>query len=132
MKTRLLVLLLAGAACAAEPPPLIPRPAELHLHGGRFSGAKRIVTDGPFAETKELVAGFWLWQVKSKAEAIEWAKRCPNPMPGSEATLCDGDTCSLQSSVTANIPAGAGLFVVSVDGFSQSKHGDYTLTTSRP
>jgi hypothetical protein len=48
----------------------------------RFSGAKRTVIDGPFAETKELVAGFWVWQVKSKAEAIEWVKRCPNPMPG--------------------------------------------------
>jgi hypothetical protein len=45
----------------------------------RFSGGKRIVIDGPFAETKELVAGFWLWQVKSKEEAIEWVKRCPNP-----------------------------------------------------
>ena len=43
----------------------------------KFSGTKRIVTDGPFAESKELVAGFWLWQVKSKAEAIEWVKRCP-------------------------------------------------------
>ena len=48
----------------------------------RFSGDKRTVIDGPFSETKELVAGFWLWQVKSKAEAIEWLKRCPNPMPG--------------------------------------------------
>ena len=48
----------------------------------RFSGPKRAVVDGPFAETKELVAGFWLWQVKSMAEAVEWAKRCPNPMPG--------------------------------------------------
>ncbi len=48
----------------------------------RFSGAKRSVIDGPFAETKELVAGFWIWQVKSKEEAIEWVKRCPNPMPG--------------------------------------------------
>src|SRR5882724_8439546 len=48
----------------------------------RFSGAKRTVTDGPFAETKELIAGFWLWQVKSKEEAIEWVKRCPNPSPG--------------------------------------------------
>ena len=44
-----------------------------------FSGAKRTVVDGPFAETKELIAGFWIWQVKSKEEAIEWAKRCPNP-----------------------------------------------------
>ncbi|MFI5182462.1 MAG: YciI family protein [Thermoanaerobaculia bacterium] len=48
----------------------------------RFSGAKRTVIDGPFTETKELVAGFWLWQMKSKEEAIEWVKRCPNPMPG--------------------------------------------------
>jgi hypothetical protein len=48
----------------------------------RFSGAKRMVTDGPFAETKELVAGFWLWQVGSLAEAIDWVKRCPNPMDG--------------------------------------------------
>ena len=48
----------------------------------RFSGAKRSVIDGPFAETKELVAGFWIWHVKSKEEAIEWVKRCPNPMPG--------------------------------------------------
>src|SRR5262249_21903186 len=48
----------------------------------RFSGAKRTVVDGPFAETKELVAGFWLWQVKSMEEAVEWVRRCPNPMPG--------------------------------------------------
>ena len=48
----------------------------------RFSGPKRTVVDGPFAETKELVAGFWMWKVKSKEEAIEWVKRCPNPMPG--------------------------------------------------
>jgi hypothetical protein len=48
----------------------------------RFSGNKRTVIDGPFAETKELIAGFWLWQVKSREEAIEWVKRCPNPMPG--------------------------------------------------
>ena len=46
----------------------------------RFSGTQRTVVDGPFAETKELVAGFWLWQVKSLAEAIDWVKRCPNPM----------------------------------------------------
>jgi hypothetical protein len=45
-----------------------------------FSGSKRVVTDGPFAETKELVAGFWLWQVKSMEEALEWLRRCPNPM----------------------------------------------------
>jgi hypothetical protein len=45
----------------------------------KFSGTKRIVMDGPFAETKELIAGFWLWDVKSKQEAIDWVKRCPNP-----------------------------------------------------
>jgi hypothetical protein len=50
----------------------------------RISARNRTVIDGPFAETKELVAGFWLWQVKSMEEAVEWAKRCPNPMPGSE------------------------------------------------
>ena len=49
----------------------------------KFSGTKRTVIDGPFAESKELIAGFWLWQVKSKEEAIEWVKRCPNPMKGS-------------------------------------------------
>jgi hypothetical protein len=48
----------------------------------RFSGEKRTVIDGPFAETKELIAGFWLWKVKSREEAIEWVRRCPNPMPG--------------------------------------------------
>jgi hypothetical protein len=48
----------------------------------KFSGAKRTVIDGPFSETKELIAGFWLIQVKSKEEAIEWVKRCPNPMDG--------------------------------------------------
>jgi hypothetical protein len=48
----------------------------------RFSGKNRTVIDGPFAETKELVAGYWLWQVKSMDEAVEWAKRCPNPMEG--------------------------------------------------
>ncbi|HEX6536186.1 MAG TPA: YciI family protein [Gemmatimonadaceae bacterium] len=48
----------------------------------KFSGQKRTVVDGPFAETKELIAGFWLWQVRSMDEAIEWVKRCPNPMEG--------------------------------------------------
>jgi hypothetical protein len=48
----------------------------------KFSGTKRTVVDGPFAETKELVAGFWLWQVRSMEEAIEWVKRCPNPHAG--------------------------------------------------
>jgi hypothetical protein len=53
----------------------------------RFSGDKRTVIDGPFTETKELVAGYWLWQVKSKEEAIEWVKRCPNPMPGEDSEI---------------------------------------------
>ncbi len=48
----------------------------------RFSGTSRTMIDGPFAETKELVAGFWLWQVRSMEEALEWARRCPNPHPG--------------------------------------------------
>jgi hypothetical protein len=48
----------------------------------RFSGSKRTVIDGPFAETKELVAGYWLWQVRSMEEAVEWVKRCPNPHEG--------------------------------------------------
>jgi hypothetical protein len=52
----------------------------------KFSGAKRTVVDGPFAESKELIAGFWIWQVRSKEEAIEWAKRCPNPT-GNEGEL---------------------------------------------
>ena len=53
----------------------------------RLSGKKRTVIDGPFAETKELVAGFWLWKCKSLQEAIEWVKRCPNPMPGEDAEI---------------------------------------------
>src|ERR671937_1937635 len=53
----------------------------------RFEGKKRTGIDGPFAETKELVAGFWLWQCKSKEEAIEWLKRCPDPVPGEELII---------------------------------------------
>lgn len=53
----------------------------------RFSGDERTVIDGPFAETDQLVAGFWIWQVKSRDEAIEWVKRCPNPMPGNDAEI---------------------------------------------
>jgi hypothetical protein len=53
----------------------------------RFAGKQRTVIDGPFAETKELIAGFWLWQCKSLAEAIEWVKRCPNPMPNEESEI---------------------------------------------
>ena len=52
-----------------------------------FRGGKRIVTDGPFAETKELIAGFWMIQVKSREEAVEWARRCPEPMPGEDAQI---------------------------------------------
>ena len=51
------------------------------------SGGKRTVVDGPFTETKELVAGFWLWQVKSIEEAVEWVRRCPDPMPGEESEI---------------------------------------------
>jgi hypothetical protein len=53
----------------------------------KFAGGKKTVTDGPFAETKELIAGFWLWQVKSMEEAMEWLKRCPDPMPGEEGII---------------------------------------------
>jgi hypothetical protein len=53
----------------------------------KFSGTKRTVTDGPFPETKELIAGYWLWKVKSKEEAIEWVKRCPNPFPDVESEV---------------------------------------------
>lgn len=53
----------------------------------RFSGSQRMVIDGPFSETKELVAGFWLWQVKSMEEAVEWARRCPEPFPGIESEI---------------------------------------------
>ena len=53
----------------------------------RFSGAIRTIVDGPFAETKELIAGYWLWQVKSMEEALEWVRRCPDPMPGEESEI---------------------------------------------
>ena len=53
----------------------------------KFAGGKKTVIDGPFAETKELIAGFWLWQVKSMEEALEWLKRCPDPMPGEESII---------------------------------------------
>ena len=69
-------LLKAGIVLAAEG--LKPSSNGVRVH---FSGKDRIVTDGPFAETKELVAGYWIWQVKSMEEAITWLKRCPNPMP---------------------------------------------------
>ena len=53
----------------------------------QFSGEKKSVVDGPFAETKELVAGYWIWQVKSMEEAVEWVLRCPDPMPGEESEI---------------------------------------------
>ena len=53
----------------------------------RFSGGKKAVLDGPFAETQALIAGYWIWQVKSMDEALEWARRCPDPMPGEESEL---------------------------------------------
>jgi hypothetical protein len=53
----------------------------------RFSAGKRTVVDGPFTETKELIAGYWIWQVRSMEEAVEWARRCPDPMPGEDAEL---------------------------------------------
>ena len=70
-------LVKAGIMLAGEG--LKPSSAGKRVH---FSGKNRTVIDGPFAETKELVAGYWLWQVRSMDEAIEWARRCPNPMPG--------------------------------------------------
>ena len=63
---------------------LKPSSAGKRIH---FNGPKRTVVDGPFAETKELVAGFWIWQVRSIEEAVEWVKRCPNPMPGEESDI---------------------------------------------
>ena len=68
-------LIKAGIMLAAEG--LKPSSAGVRVH---FSGKKRTVTDGPFAETKELIAGYWIWEVKSMEEAITWLKRCPNPM----------------------------------------------------
>jgi hypothetical protein len=68
-------LMQAGILLAADG--LKPTSKGFRVH---FSGSKRTVIDGPFAETKELVAGYWIWQVKSVEEAIEWVKRCPNPM----------------------------------------------------
>jgi hypothetical protein len=53
----------------------------------KISGSQRSVVDGPFSETKELIAGYWIWQVRSLDEAVEWARRCPEPMPGEEAEL---------------------------------------------
>ena len=53
----------------------------------KFSGTSRTVIDGPFSETKELIAGYWIWRVKSKEEAVEWVKKCPNPMPNVDSEI---------------------------------------------
>ena len=75
-------LVKAGVMLAGEGLQPSSKGARVHFAGGR-----RTVIDGPFAETRELVAGFWLWQCKSLAEAIEWVKRCPDPMPGEESQI---------------------------------------------
>ena len=75
-------LVKAGVMLAGEG--LHPSSGGKRVH---FSGSKRSIVDGPFAETKELVAGFWIWKVRSMDEAVDWARRCPHPMPGEEATL---------------------------------------------
>lgn len=74
---------LVNAGIMVDGDGLKPSSAGVRVH---FSGDKRSVTDGPFAETKELLAGYWVWQVDSMDEAVEWAKKCPNPM-GEESTL---------------------------------------------
>ena len=71
----------------------------------RFSGDKRTVIDGPFAETKELIAGFWLWQVKSMEEAIEWVKRCPNPMPARNRRSRSGRSSRPRTSAQSSRPS---------------------------
>jgi len=75
---------LVKAGIMAEADGLKPSSFGKRVH---FSGSHVTVVDGPFAETKELVAGYWVWNVKSLDEALEWAKRCPNPMPGEEGIL---------------------------------------------
>ena len=74
---------LVNAGIMVDGDGLKPSSAGVRVH---FTGDKRSVTDGPFAETKELLAGYWVWQVESMDEAVEWAKRCPNPM-GEESVL---------------------------------------------
>jgi hypothetical protein len=75
-------LIKAGIMVSGEG--LLPSSTGKRVH---ISGSKRTVIDGPFAETKELVAGFWIWQVKSMEEAVEWARRCPETMPNEESDL---------------------------------------------
>jgi hypothetical protein len=75
-------LIKAGVLLAGEG--LHPSSKAKRVH---FSGSQRRMIDGPFAETKELIAGFWMWQVKSMDEAVEWVRRCPDPMPGEETEI---------------------------------------------
>jgi hypothetical protein len=75
-------LVKAGIMLAGEG--LHPTSRAVRVH---FAGTDRTVSDGPFAETKELLAGFWIWQVKSMDEAVEWVRRCPDPMPGEESEI---------------------------------------------
>ncbi|MFS8638377.1 MAG: YciI family protein [Gemmatimonadota bacterium] len=75
---------LARAGILLDGDGLRPSSAGKRVH---FADGKVTVVDGPFAETKELVAGYWIWQVKSMDEAVEWARRCPHPMPGEEGVL---------------------------------------------
>ena len=85
---RFMVIVKADKSSEAGAPPDEKLLAEMQKGARvRFSGTKRTVIDGPFAETKELIAGFWLIQVKSKEEAIEWVKRAPNPFPGTESEI---------------------------------------------
>ena len=84
----------AGVLLAAEG--LLPSSKGARV---RFSGDKRTVTDGPFTETKELIAGYWIMQVKSKQEVIDWVKRCPNPMPGTETEMRSARLANWRTSV---------------------------------
>jgi len=71
----------------------------------RFSGGKRLVIEGPFAQTQELVAGYWVWQVKSMQEALEWVRRCPDPMPGEDAEIEIRPVFHAEDFVNAPAPA---------------------------
>ena len=75
-------LVKAGVMLAGEGLHPSSRAKRVHCSGG-----SRMVVDGPFAETKEIIAGFWLWRVKSMEEAVEWVRRCPDPMPGEESVI---------------------------------------------
>ena len=77
-------LIKAGVMLAADGLHPSSKGKRVHLNG---SGEKRTIVDGPFTETKELVAGFWIWQVTSIEEAVEWVRRCPQPMPGEESEI---------------------------------------------